>query len=296
MSEGNSTTIALIQGGAYGDPASFDLDANLRGYLDRIDQACRELRPSLVVLPELFTMPYFCSSHDRAYFELAEAIPGPTTAALGELARTYGTYLTAPIFERAGNDLYFDSCALIGPDGELCIANIVGREETETCARKVHLPRVEALGTSIDEKFWFSPGPGLAFFDTELGRIGVLICYDRSFPEAWRTLVLAGAELIVVPVASHGFREALFLAELQTRAAENGVFAAACNRVGSERVEDLVQMFGGSCIISPLGEIIARGSSTEPGLVSAAIDLDAAAAARIDMPLLRDRRPDCYVL
>ena len=249
-----------------------------------------------MVLPELFTTPYFCSSHDPGYRDLAEPISGPATDALGELARAHGAYITVPIFERAADGRDYDSCALVGPDGGLCEFRVVGSDEVYPAARKVHVPQVEAFGTSLDEKFWFQPGPGLAYADTDLGRLGFLICYDRSFPEAWRTLVLAGADLVIVPVTSSGFREELFLAELRTRAAENGVFAAACNRVGSERVEAEVHMYGGSCVLSPLGEVLARGSSTEPEIVSAKIDLAAAAAARSDLPLLRDRRPELYWL
>jgi N-carbamoylputrescine amidase len=291
------TTIALVQGAAYGDPASLDLDANRAYYLERVERACAELEPALVVLPELFTAPYFCSSHDPVYYELAEPMPGPTTDALADLARRYETYITAPIFECADDGAYYDSCALIGPDGGVCDGRLVGSVEArQRCARKVHLPHVEAFETSIDEKFWFTPGSGFTYFDTGLGRVGILLCYDRSFPEAWRTLVLAGVDLVVVPVTSHGFREALFLAELQTRAAENGVFVAACNRVGPERIDRAVTMFGGSCVVSPLGEVLARGSSTLPEIVSAEVDLADAAAVREAMPYLRDRRPECYRL
>ena len=296
MSGGSTTSVVLVQGAAYGDPASFDLTANLAGYLEQIEQACCAHHPALVVLPELFISPYFCSSYEPRYFELAEQIPGPTTEALSVLARKHRTYIAAPVFEKVAGSDYYDSCALIAPDGVLCEGQVVGTDEKRLSARKVHLPRVRALGASLDEKFWFQPGPGLTTFDTEFGRVGILICYDRSFPEAWRTLVLAGADLIVIPVCSHGFREGLFLAELQTRAAENGVFAVACNRVGAERVENRVHMFGGSCVLSPLGEVVARGSSTRPEIISADVDLGSIAVTRTQMPLLVDRRPECYHL
>ncbi len=296
MTEPRPARVVLVQGAAYGDPASFDVAHNLGYYLERIDEACRAHRPNLVVLPELFSAPYFCSSHDTSRYELAEPIPGPTTTALGELAREHRTFVTAPVFERVVDGEYYNACALIGPDGELCPARIVGSDEIHTCARKVHLPSVQARGTSLDEKFWFRPGPGLAIFDTELGRIGCLICYDRSFPEAWRTLVLAGAELIVVPLTSHGFRESLFIAELETMAAEHQVCVAACNRAGPERVDALLHMFGRSCLISPLGEVIAQGSGDGADVVAGELDLASVETARAELPYLRDRRPDIYRL
>jgi predicted amidohydrolase len=296
MTERPPARAVLVQGAAYGDPPSFDVAHNLGYYLERIDEACRAHRPNLVVLPELFTTPYFCSSYDTSRYELAESIPGPTTAALGGLAREHGTFLTAPIFERVVDGEYYNACALIGPDGELCPARIVGSADTQLCARKVHLPSVQARGTSLDEKFWFRPGSGLAIFDTEIGRIGCLICYDRSFPEAWRTLVLAGAELIVVPLSSHGFRESLFVAELETMAAENQVCVAACNRAGPERVDTLVHMFGRSCLISPLGEVIAQGNGEGLDVVAGELDMSSVARTRAELPYLRDRRPDTYRL
>jgi beta-ureidopropionase len=296
MTGGFPLSIALIQGEAYGDPASADVTQNLQRYVAQIEQACLLHKPALVVLPEMFTAPYFCSSHDQRFFELAETVPGPTTQGLAALAREHRTYIAAPIFERVIDGEYYDSCALLSPTGDLCLGEVVGSRATTLSARKVHLPSVQALGASLDEKYWFRPGGGLTIFDTDIGRIGILICYDRSFPEAWRTLVLAGAELILIPVASHGFREKLFVAELQTLAAGNGVWALACNRVGPERVDSLLHMFGNSCVVSPRGDLIAHATSTKPEILHAVIDMGEVAIARQQMAFLRDRRPDCYHL
>lgn len=287
--------VGLVQGQAYGSPASFNVDANRQHYLELVQRCCEEGRPDIVLLPEVFTSPYFCASHDHWYFALAETVPGQTTDAVGEIAKRYGCYVFTPLFERVVDGEYYDSCALIGPDGSLVPAHVVGGATVST-ARKVHIPAIDANGTRTDEKFWFRPGPGLCVFDTRHGRVGCLVCYDRSFPEAWRTLTLAGAELIVIPVTSYGFREEMFLAEIRTCAAENGVLVAAANRVGLEHVEFDVRMFGGSCIVGPSGDVIASAGPSEERVLTAEVDLATLAAARTAVPYLRDRRSDVYRL
>ncbi len=293
---GRRVKVALLQGEGYGVPASLNVAANLAYNLNLLDQCCREHRPAVVLLPELFTTPYFCSSHDARFFTLAEPIPGPSTRALAERARAHGCYIFAPLFERVIEGEYYDSCALIGPDGEI-VPGRLPDGGTLPCARKVHLATIEGRGTRTDEKYWFRPGQGLVNFDTRFGRFGCLVCYDRSFPEAWRTLVLHGAEAVFIPVVSYGFREEMFMAELRTRAMENGVFAIACNRGGKEALDFEVTCFGSSCVIDPYGGIIVRGSSgTGPEIVVAEIDLDEIARARVSLPLIRDRRPEVYRL
>jgi N-carbamoylputrescine amidase len=292
--------VAMIQSEAYGVPASFDVERNRAYYVDLVDRACAEHKPDLVGLTEVFTSPYFCASHDPVYWGMAEPIPGPSSEALAELARKHGCYIFAPLFEKALEGEYYDSCALIDPDGKL-VPGVMPDGRTLPAARKIHIPNIHAAGTITDEKFWFKPGQGLVNFDTRFGRIGCLVCYDRSFPEAWRTLTLAGAEAVFVPVVSYGFREVLFIAELQTRASENGVFVLAANRAGPEAVEGReVTMFGNSCVISPTGELLARGASGSEGkgaeVVVFEIDLAEVGRTRVNVPYLRDRRPEVYAL
>lgn len=294
-------TVAIIQPAAWGSPASFDVDANRARLLALIERACEEHRPDLVGLPEIASAPYFCGSHDPRYWDLAEPVPGPTTDAVGELAARYGCTVLGGIFEKGEVEgEYYGSCFCVGPDGRTVPARIPdGR--TFPAARKIHIPTVYAKGMATDEKHWFRPAEGISTFDTAVGRIGILICYDRSFPEAWRTLVLQGADAVFVPVASNGFREELFLAELRTRANENGIWALASNRAGLEQVEGVeVCMFGTSCVVDPSGEVVARGSSGSEGkgdeIVVAEIDLAEVARQRIRVPFLRDRRPEVYVL
>ena len=292
--------VAMIQPEAWGNPASFDLERNRATLLDLVEQVCVEHKPDFVGLPETATSPYFAASHDPQYWQLAEPIPGPTTDALAALARKHSTIIAAGLFERGAAGQHYGACVVIGPDGEL----IPGRTAdgvTYPSAHKIHIPAIHSYTTTTDEKFWFKPGEGLLNFETRHGTIGVLICYDRSFPEAWRTLVLAGADAVFIPVVSYGFREEMFLAELRTRASENGVWVLASNRAGVEAVEGReVLMFGNSCVIDPGGTVVARAASGTEGkgfeVVIAEIDLAEAQAQRIRVPYFRDRRPEVYFL
>lgn len=286
----------MIQGEAYGVPASTDIQKNLNYYLDLIDRACREHHPDFVVLPELFTTPYWCGDHDDKYFRWAEEIPGSTTDRLAAMAREHGCYIVASIFEKAFPGEYYDSAALIGPDGNLVMGTLPDGRSMK-CYRKTHVAALYAHTTRTDEKYYFRPGQGFPVFQTKYGTIGILICYDRSFPEAWRSLVVQGAELILIPVVSYGFRHQAFVCELQTRAMENIVFCAAANRGGPEAVAFEVTCFGSSVAIDPRGQIIARGSdNTGPEVVVARMDLAEVERVRTQIPYLRDRRTDIYLL
>ena len=165
---------------------------------------------------------------------------------------------------------------LIDPDGE-----IAGRY------RKTHI----ALMTSPEagqEKYYFTAGNHLPVFDTPFGKLGILICYDRGFPEAWRVLTLQGAEIVVVPITTTD--EDGFAAMAQTRCFENGVVGVFVNRCGSE---DRKWYFGGSLIVGPRGSIEAQAGNDEAVLV-ATVDLAQIEPSRMRMPYLRDRRPDLY--
>src|SRR5262249_36853194 len=157
----------------------FDVERNRREYLDLVDRACTEHKPDLVGLPEVFTAPYFCASHDPVYWELAEPMPGPSTEALAELARKHDCYVFAPLFEKPVEGEYYDACGLIDPDGELAPGTMPDGRKLPV-ARKIHIPAIHSSGTRTDEKYWFKPGQGLVNFDTRFGRIGCLVCYDRS--------------------------------------------------------------------------------------------------------------------
>src|SRR5207244_3755412 len=142
---------------------------------------------ALVCLPELFRSLYFAQREDAALFDLAEPVPGPTTDVLGKVAKRARVVVIAPIFERRAPGLYHNTAAVIDADGRL-----VG------LYRKMHIPDDPAYY----EKFYFTPGDlGFRVFDTRVGRIGTLVCWDQWYPEGARLTALQGANILFYPTA-----------------------------------------------------------------------------------------------
>jgi predicted amidohydrolase len=233
----------------------------------------------LVIFPECALTGYaFASLEDAAPF--AETIAGPSWEALANICRETGVYAAAGFIESAGGKFY-NSVMLVGPDG------LVGSY------RKVHLP---FLG--IDR--FLSPGDRpFEIFELPFGKVGMNICYDISFPEASRVLKLLGAELIVLPTnwPPGARRSPEFV--VNTRALENHLFYAACNRVGSERGWDFI---GRSKIVDCNGDTLAEAAAAEE-LVVVEMDLQEANNNRIvnvpgayEIDRLEDRRPEMYEL
>lgn len=275
---------------------------NLADLLASIDQAAADGGADYVLATELSLTPYFCGSSDDRLREWAETVPGAAIEALGEKARQHGLTIIAPFYLREPDGRHYNSAVVIGPDGRLVPGELPGGGSVPYFS-KVHLPQVATDNFSTDEKRWFTPGTEFPIFRTAPGpRIGLLICYDRRFPEAWRALVLAGAEIIFMPACVPAWDAAtaassaeMFVAELRTRACENLVFVVACNRAGYEQFRGVQTLFfGQSCIIGPGGGLIAQGLANAPCLVRGTVDMEELERARARLPLLRDRRPELY--
>ena len=141
----------------------------------------------VICLPELFRSQYFCREEKAELFALAESIPGPSTEALGKLARELKVVIVGSLFERRAAGLYHNTVAVLGPDGE-----ITG------LYRKMHIPD----DPLYFEKFYFTPGDlGFGSVATPFGKLGVLICWDQWYPEGARIAALSGADLLVYPTA-----------------------------------------------------------------------------------------------
>ncbi|GIX21277.1 MAG: apolipoprotein acyltransferase [Gammaproteobacteria bacterium] len=264
-----------------------DPQENLAALLADIERAAAA-GARLVVLPELHNTPYFCWTQDAAHFDLAEPIPGPTCAALSEAAAAHGVVVVGSLFERRAAGLYHNTAVVFDRDGRLA-----GRY------RKMHIPD----DPGYNEKYYFTPGDlGFEPIDTAVGRLGVLVCWDQWYPEAARSMALAGAELLIYPTAigwnpqDPPEEQARQLAAWQLvqrgHAVANVLPLVAVNRCGTER-DGGDRFWGHSFVCGPQGELIAEAGET-PTLLEAQIDLDRCETLRRTWPFLRDRRIDAY--
>lgn len=234
----------------------------------------------IVCLQELFSTQYFCVVQDYKYFDLAEPIPGPTTAKLAKAARRNSVALIAPIFEHDTEvpGIFYNTAAIIDKNGKM-----IGKY------RKTHIPQL----VGYQEKFYFKPGNlGYPVFEIPGLKFGLVICYDRHFAEGPRIQALKGAQVVFVPTCT-GFYPELWELELRAHASFNTIFVAGLNRCGVEFPEQPARYFGKSSVVNPKGQIIARAGEEESLLV-ADIDLEEVNERRKIAPFLRDRRPDLY--
>lgn len=214
----------------------------------------------------------------------AEPVPGPTTGRLAALARRHGLWIHGgSLWEKNDGGRPWNTTVLINPEGEVAARY-----------RKLHLFDVEVEGgPDIRESDSISPGREIVSVDTDLGRLGFAICYDLRFPELFRLLALAGAEVIFVPACfAETTGRAHWESLLRARAIENGCYilaAAQCGRKPKYRAH------GHSLAIGPWGDIIAARPEGE-GCLLAEIDLDSVKAARRQIPGLANRRDDVYSL
>jgi N-carbamoylputrescine amidase len=280
-------TVALIQMAPADTPARS---------VQKAVELCFEaekLGAKLLCLPELFATPYFCQTEDHAHFALAEPIPGPTTEALGRVAKAASANIIAPLFERRAAGLYHNSLAVIGPDGA-----VLGTY------RKMHIPD----DPLFYEKFYFAPGDlGFKRFDTAVGPVGTLICWDQWYPEAARLTALRGSHIIFYPTAIgwHPSEKAQYGDEQReawmtiqrAHAIANGCYVAAVNRVGHEIPEaggDGLIFWGSSFLCGPMGTVIAQASTGKEEIVLGEVDPKLVDTTRTHWPFLRDRRIDAY--
>lgn len=288
MSKQRRFKVALIQMACAADP-----EENLHVAISRVQEAAGA-GAAVICLPELFRSQYFCQREDAAAFDLAEPVPGPTTAALGKVAEKAGVVVIAPLFERRAAGLYHNSAVILDSAGQ-----IVG------LYRKMHIPDDPAYY----EKFYFAPGDrGFPAFATKVGCLGVLICWDQWYPEAARLVALEGASVIFYPTAIgwHPEEKERFGAAQRDawctvqrgHAIANGVYVAAVNRVGHEKLAGApgqgIEFWGSSFLSDPFGVVLAEAAVDREEILFGEIDLDRIEEVRRNWPFLRDRRIDAY--
>lgn len=250
-------------------------EENVRKALSEIDQAT-EAGAQLVLLPEFFNTEFFPQYWDYKYLNYAETDRDSTITAISRKTRERQVYTIATIFELEGAGVYFDTAVILGPDG-----NVVGKY------RKTHPASTRSL-----ESIYFKRGSRLAVWDILGWKMGLLICYDLFHPEVARTLAVLGAEVILAPFAH--IAEPIWLKMLATRAYENGVYLAVCNKVGREGSAPWAVFGGQSAIVDPFGEIIALASGEKEETLVVSIEREKVFEARKKRLTLRDRRPELY--
>ena len=250
---------------------------NKKENLQKIEEftiKAKEQGADLVIFPELSLTGYVL--HDQVY-ELAELIPGPSTKRIEEVAKKTGMHIIfgMPELSEKTEATIFNTAVFVGPEG------FIGK------FRKMYLP----THSVFEEKRYFRPGYQAAAFNTTIGNIGLFICYDIFFPEVCRLTRLKGAELIVCISASPAVCRGYFEILTAARALENTAFLAYVNLAG---VEDGLQFWGGSRLVSPTGDLLAKAKYDEEDLVICEVDYSDMRPAETFIPLLRDLRPELF--
>jgi N-carbamoylputrescine amidase len=284
--------VGLVQMSATPDP-----EENLRRAIQRVEDAAKK-GAQIVCLPELFQTQYFCQREDAALFDLAEPIPGPTSAKLADTAKRLGIVLVGSLFEKRAPGVYHNTAVMLDADGTL-----------RGIYRKMHIPD----DPLYYEKYYFTPGDlGFKAFDTQVGRVGTLVCWDQWYPEGARLTALQGAQVLFYPTAIgwHPDEKAQY-GEAQydawqtiqrAHAIANGVYVAVVNRVGFEQgairgnkaTGKGLEFWGGSFIADPFGRTIAKGSHDKEEILIGEVDSRVLEDTRRNWPFLRDRRIDSY--
>jgi N-carbamoylputrescine amidase len=288
MAPPKTVTLGLVQMRCSSDP-----NENLDRAVVKVREAAKA-GAQVICLPELFRSQYFCQTEEHVNFDLAEPIPGPSTEALGRIAKEEKVVVIGSLFERRAAGVYHNTAVVFDADGS-----------TRGMYRKMHIPDDPAFY----EKFYFTPGDlGFKAFDTAHGRLGTLVCWDQWYPEGARLTALQGADILFYPTAIgwHPAEKAEFGAAQanawqtiqRAHAIANGVYVAAINRIGLEMPRSGdgagIEFWGGTFVADPFGVVLKEASRTEEETVIVTCDRRHQESVRQHWPFLRDRRIDAY--
>ncbi len=250
-----------------------DKEANFQK-IETLTFKAKERGAELVIFPEMSLTGYVV--HDQ-FYELAETIPGPTVEKAEALAKKTGMHLIfgMPELSEKTQATVFNTAVFVGPKG------LIGKY------RKMYLP----THSVFEEKRYFRPGYQTASFQTGIGNIGLCICYDIFFPEVTRLIRLKGAQLIVCISASPAVRRSYFETLTCARAIENTAYVAYVNLAG---VQDGLQFWGGSRLVNPNGDVLAKAKYDEEDFVTCEVDFGDLRNAETFIPTLRDLRPELF--
>ena len=281
--------MSLVKIGLVQMSCTADKQANIQKAIELIREAAGK-GAQIVCLQELFASLYFCDVEDYDNFNLAEAIPGPTSEILSKLAAELHVVIIASLFEKRTKGIYHNTTVVLDADGVY-----LGKY------RKMHIPDDPAYY----EKFYFTPGDlGYKVFKTKHANLGVLICWDQWYPEAARITSLMGAEILFYPTAigwatsqdeeTNTEQYNAWQTIQRSHAVANGVHVVSINRVGLEQ-NGAMKFWGGSFISNPFGTILYQASFDEEEVSVVELDLSKTERYRTHWPFLRDRRIDSYL-
>jgi len=252
---------------------------------------------NIILLPELFELPYFCQERNYDYYELAtETKDNKAINHFMKIAKELNVVIPISFYEKVGNTFY-NTVGVIDADGSLL-----------GTYRKTHIPDDHFY----QEKFYFTPGDtGFKVWDTKYGKLAVLICWDQRFPEAARSVALLGAEIIMYPTAigSEPILECDSMEHwrrcMQGHSGSNIIPVIAANRVGLEKVaktelnsnqESSLTFYGSSFITDQTGKILKELNREEEGVITEEFDLNEIRLMRQSWGVFRDRRPEKYII
>lgn len=256
-----------------------DKNENVAHALDMIKKASQ--KADIIILPEMWNCPYQTELFPLYAEEMDNS---PTLNAICKAAKKQETYILAGSIPEKHDGKTYNSSFFINPEGE-----IIGVH------RKVHLFDIDVPDAiSFKESQTLTAGNNVTVIDTELGKIGICICYDIRFPELLRLMALEGAELIIVPGAFNMTTgPAHWKPLIKVRAVDNQVYVAAASPARDNKASYVA--YGHSMVADPWGKVISEAGAGEE-ILYVTIDLSSIEKVRYELPLLKNRRTDIYQL
>ncbi len=252
-----------------------DMDANLEQSLLAMSSASAS-GAELICFPEIQLSPFFPQYPRRDVTQYAVSLEHTAITRMQKQCRALSMVAVPNVYLQQESGV-FDASPVINSDGQ-----ILG------VSSMVHIVQADCF---YEQDYYTPAKDGFHVYHTSAGCIGVVICFDRHFPESIRSCVLQGAQLIVIPTANTRAEDSqMFEWEMRVAAMQNGVFIAMCNRVGNEGNMDFC---GESLLVDPNGDVIVKGDA-RPQVLCADIDLNAVSEAQKLRPYLALRRPEFY--
>lgn len=252
-----------------------DINENLEKTLQMMKTAAQE-QVELICFPELQLSPFFPQYEKLDVANYLLQIDDPMIGKISDMCKSINIVAVPNIYLNEGGS-HYDASLIIDGNGK-----ILGT------SKMVHI----AHGRCFYEQDYYHPSDtGFRVYDTAVGKIGVIVCFDRHLPESFRLCALQGAELVIIPTANTKEEPSdKFEWELRIAAMQNNLFIAMCNRVGQE---DQMRFSGESIVVDPNGDVIVKANATEQ-IVYADLDLSMIQKCRQQRPYLQLRRPEVY--